>query len=49
MITYKILKSLLDYNPDTGEFVWLVYRGRQAKEGDKAGDNKIHGEFARRN
>jgi len=31
------LKELLDYNPDTGGFIWRVYRSRMAKAGAPAG------------
>lgn len=31
------LKRLLSYDPETGEFRWLVYRGRRAKAGQRAG------------
>lgn len=31
------LKELLDYNPDTGGFIWRVYRSRMAKASAPAG------------
>lgn len=36
MLTQSRLKELLDYNPDTGDFVWLVSRG-MTKAGNIAG------------
>lgn len=53
MITQQRLKELLDYNPETGEFIWKVKRKR-VEIGDVAGcvdlqgyqaigiDNKLH-------
>lgn len=37
MLTVKRLKKTLHYEPDTGEFYWLLTTGRRRKAGDKAG------------
>lgn len=36
-LTRKRLKSLLKYDPSTGSWTWLVFRGGTAKKGSKAG------------
>ena len=42
-ITQKRLKSLLTYNPDTGEFRWRVRRGGPAVPGSIAGSHNSEG------
>lgn len=39
-LSHEELKRLLHYNPDTGQFTWLVNRGGSARKGSIAG-NKI--------
>ena len=46
MLTQERLKELLDYDPETGVFVWKVNRGRTAKAGTPAG-NKNHDGYNR--
>lgn len=37
MITAEIVKSVLDYDPSTGTFIWRSVRPGRAKSGDRAG------------
>jgi hypothetical protein len=41
--TQNELKTLLDYNQDTGLFTWKLYRGGTAKVGDTAGKVEANG------
>lgn len=36
-ISSEEIKCLLDYNPETGDFIWKVRRGGKAKLGESAG------------
>ena len=39
------LKSLLDYNPETGKFIWRVSKRRGVKAGSEAGNINSNGKY----
>lgn len=43
MLTQSRLKTLLNYDPDTGVFTWLGITGRRARTGDLAGTTHREG------
>ena len=45
-LTQARLKELLHYNPETGEFFWLVNKSRNVKTGDRAGSKSGKGYWA---
>lgn len=42
-LTQDYVKSLFDYNKETGDFLWKIARGRNVKVGQKAGYMNTHG------
>lgn len=47
-LSHERLLKLLHYNPDNGEFTWLLTRGRWAKAGDRAGNenkSRVHASY----
>lgn len=43
ILTQERLKEILNYNPDTGIFTWLVSTGRRVKVGEIAGSFNANG------
>jgi hypothetical protein len=42
-LSQKRLQELLHYNPETGDFTWLVQNGHRIKIGQKAGSSQSQG------
>jgi len=42
-INFTLLKQSLQYDPNTGEFVWIKSSARKIKVGTKAGNQKPDG------
>ena len=42
-MTQEYLKSLLDYNPETGKFIWKVSKNNRVKSGSEAGAIDFYG------
>lgn len=43
MLTYERLKKLLSYNPETGDWKWLMPINKRTLIGDAAGTISVHG------